>query len=140
LKIYPMIARKDGKMRIGKGFSKSELKEAGVDFKQALRLTVPIDLRRKTRHEENVNVLKQHLGLKVQKIKPPKPSKEPPKPVKTEVTGPKSAKLKKPTKRKKTTEISKPSKRAKTPKAEKPTPKKSAARRKAARTKSAEKT
>jgi len=137
-----MVARKDGKIRIGKGFSKSELKEAGVDFKQALRLTIPIDLRRKTRHAENVNVLRQQLGLQVPKIskKPPEPSQKPSKLVKTEVTEPKPAKPKKPTKQKKTTEISKPPKRAKTIKTEKPAPKKTAVKRKTAKPKGAEKT
>jgi len=137
-----MVARKDGKMRFGKGFSKGELKEAGVDFKQALRLTIPVDLRRRTRHEENVNVLRQQLGLRAPKIsKPPEPSKKP-KPEKAEVTEPKPTKLKKPTKQKRTKEISKPSKREKpikAPKAEKPVPKKSATRRKAVKSKGAEK-
>jgi len=145
LKIHPMVARKDGKMRFGKGFSRGELKEAGVDFKQALKLTIPVDLRRRTRHEENVNVLKQHPGLQMPKIsKPPKPSKElpkkPSKPMKAEVIEQKPPKPKKPTKQKKATEIPKPSKRAKIPKAKKPVPKKTATRRKTAKPKSTEKT
>jgi len=132
-----MVARKDGKMRIGKGFSKDELKEAGVDFKQALRLTIPVDLRRKTKHEENVNVLKQRLAMQMPKTsKPPKPSKKPSKPMKEKV----AEKPTKPKKREKTTEISKPSKRAKAPKAEGQVPKKSATRRKTAKSKSIEKT
>ena len=134
-----MVARKDGKIRIGKGFSKDELKEAGLDFKQALRLTIPVDLRRKTKHEENVNVLKQHLAMQMPKTsKPPKPSKKPSKPLKEEV----AEKPTKPKKQKKT-EVSKPLKRAKVPKAakaEKPVPKKSVTRRKAAKSKGAEKT
>jgi large subunit ribosomal protein L13e len=137
-----MVARKDGKMRFGKGFSKSELKEAGVDFKQALRLTIPVDLRRRTRHEENVNSLRQQLGLQVPEIsKLPKPVKKPSKPVKAKVAEPKPAKPSKPTKttkQKKATEISKPSKRKKAEKASKtvkPLPKKSATRREAAKSK-----
>lgn len=86
MNIHPMVARKDGKMRIGKGFSKSELREAGLDFKQALRLTIPVDLRRETKHEENVNALRQHLGVQVPKIKPPEQSRKLPRPVKAEVT------------------------------------------------------
>jgi len=136
LKIHPMVVRKDGKMRIGKGFSKGELKEAGIVSKQALRLTIPVDLRRNTKHEENVDALKQYLGLRVPKIsKPPEPTKKLPKPVKTKVA-------EKPTRRKKAPEVSKPLKRAKAPKAtktEKPAPKKTAARRKAAKSKGEEK-
>jgi len=144
LKIHPMVARKDGKMRFGKGFSKGELKEAGVDFKQALRLTIPVDLRRKTRHEENVSALKQRLGLQVPKIsKPPKPSKKSSKPKKAEVMEQKPTK---PKKQRKTTEISKPSKRVRatkspeSPKAEKTVLKKSSTRRKTVKSKGAEKT
>jgi hypothetical protein len=141
-----MVARKDGKIRIGKGFSKSELKEAGVDFKQALRFTIPIDLRRKTRHAENVNVLRQQLGLQMPKIsKPPEPvkkpaerAKKPAKPMKEEVA--EAKKPTKPTKQKKTTEISKPPKSAKTIKTEKPAPKKPAVKRKTVKPKGAEKT
>ena len=139
-----MVARKDGKMRLGKGFSRGELKEAGVDFKQALRLAIPVDLRRKTRHEENISVLRQHLGLRVPKIsKPPKTVEKPPKPEKVKVAEPTpTEEKKKPAKRKKATEISKPSKRGKAvkaPKAERPTPKKASTKRKVAKPKSTEK-
>jgi hypothetical protein len=151
-------------MRFGKGFSKSELKEAGIDFKQALRLAMPVDLRRRTRHEENVNVIRQHLGLQAPKIsKPPEilkePSKKPSKPGKVEVKKEKPAiiekpkkpeKAEKPTKQKKA-DVSKPSKKVKTTKSpktkaakaeetEKPTPKKSVTKRKTTKSKSAEKT
>jgi large subunit ribosomal protein L13e len=133
-----MVERKDGKMCIGKGFSKSELKEAGVDFKQALRLAIPVDLRRKTRHEENIDALRRHLSLLVPKIsKPPKPSKKIVEPMKAKVTEQKPTKPIKPTKKEKKTEVSK-LKRAKAPKAEKPTPKKSPKRRKAKESKRAE--
>jgi len=140
LKMHPEVVRKDGKVRFGRGFSRDELKEAGVDSKQALRLTIPVDLRRKTKHEENVKVLKQHLGLQVRQVpkisKPPEPSKKPSKPKKAKVTEPELAKPAKPIKRKKTTEI-KPKKRAK---AEKTAPKKLSTKRKAAKSKSEEKT
>jgi len=142
LKIHPEVVRKDSKARLGRGFSREELKEAGVDFKQALRLTIPVDLRRKTKHEENVSVLRQHLGLRVPKIsKPPKPAKEPSRkpsrPTKVEVAEQKPAKPI----TKKAKEVSKPLKHAKASKAvktEKPAPKKSATKRKAEKSKSTE--
>jgi len=72
MKTRPIVQKKNGKTREGKGFSKGELREVGVDFKQALRLTIPIDLRRKTKHEDNVKTLKQYL----KSLKPPKLSKK----------------------------------------------------------------
>jgi len=61
MKIRPIVRKKKKGMREGKGFSKSELKKAGIDFKQALRAKIPIDLRRKTKHEENIKILNHHL-------------------------------------------------------------------------------
>jgi len=61
MKLQPMVLKKGGKTRKGKGFSRGELREAGLDSKQALKLGISVDLRRKTKSEENVKVLKQHL-------------------------------------------------------------------------------
>jgi len=61
MKLQPTVIRKKGEARKGKGFSRSELGEAGLDSRQALELGTSIDLRRKTKHEENVKILKQHL-------------------------------------------------------------------------------
>lgn len=66
------MRKKNGRVREGKGFSKGELREAGMDFKQALRLKIPIDLKRKTKHEDNIKTLKQHL----KSLKPSKPRKK----------------------------------------------------------------
>ena len=72
MKIRPTVQKKNVRIREGKGFSKDELREAGMDFKQALRLKIPIDLRRKTKHEENIKTLKQHL----KSLNPSKPRKK----------------------------------------------------------------
>jgi len=61
MKVRPVVRRKGGRWRRGKGFSKSELKEAEVDSRQAQKLGIPIDPRRKTKHKENVEALKKHL-------------------------------------------------------------------------------
>jgi len=53
------VAKKSGKTRRGRGFSRGELKEIRLDFHQALRLRLPIDQRRKTIRAENVKALKQ---------------------------------------------------------------------------------
>lgn len=49
------------KTRIGRGFSISELKAVGLNVKRAKRLGLKIDVRRRTSHEVNVNVLKEFL-------------------------------------------------------------------------------
>lgn len=51
-----------GRKRVGKGFSKEELKAAGLSIKEALKLKIPIDVRRKTRYEENVEALRDYLS------------------------------------------------------------------------------
>jgi len=47
--------------RIGCGFSKGELEAVGLTFKEALKLGIPIDRRRRTTHEWNVEILKEYL-------------------------------------------------------------------------------
>jgi large subunit ribosomal protein L13e len=64
------ILRKDAgkkpKMKRGRGFSKGELEAVGLDFKKALKMGIPIDKRRKTVHEWNVETLKKWLAEKKQ--------------------------------------------------------------------------
>ncbi len=47
--------------RIGRGFSKGELEAVGLDFKKALKLGIPIDKRRRSKHPWNIDALKQYL-------------------------------------------------------------------------------
>ena len=47
--------------RIGRGFSKGELEAIGLTFKEALKLGIPIDRRRRTTHEWNIEILKEYL-------------------------------------------------------------------------------
>ncbi|MCS7124377.1 MAG: ribosomal protein L13e [Candidatus Bathyarchaeota archaeon] len=73
--LKPLVFKKGGKQRLGKGFSIDELKKVGLKPKQALKLGLPIDPRRKTVHEENVEKLKKLLETKQQekvqkKLKP----------------------------------------------------------------------
>jgi ribosomal protein L13E len=58
--IKPRILKTDGKQRMGRGFSPDELKKAGLTIADTRRMKVPVDLRRKTFHEENVIALKTH--------------------------------------------------------------------------------
>lgn len=59
----PVTQKKTGGKREGRGFSRGELKQVGVSPRHALRAKLPIDLRRRTIHEENVQLLTQHLKL-----------------------------------------------------------------------------
>ena len=71
----PKVFKKGGKQRDGRGFSREELKKAGLSFKDALKLSIPIDLKRRTAHEENVEVIKILLKNMKAKTKRKKKSK-----------------------------------------------------------------
>jgi len=71
MQLQPTVQRKD-KTRRGRGFSRAELREGGADFRQALKSRIPVDLRRKTKYESNIKILKrylQSLGSKKKKSK-----------------------------------------------------------------------
>ena len=71
--------KKKGRTREGKGFSVGELKEAGVDSAQALKSGIAVDLRRKTKLEENVQLLREYFRSLIPKEKPKKAPKKIPK-------------------------------------------------------------
>ncbi len=48
--------------REGRGFSKGELEAVGLTFKEALRLGIPIDKRRRSVHEWNIASLREFLS------------------------------------------------------------------------------
>ena len=51
--------------RKGRGFSLKEIKDAGLTPQEAKTLRLTIDVRRKTSHTENVEVLKEEYGTVV---------------------------------------------------------------------------
>jgi ribosomal protein L13E len=57
----PKVFRKAGKQRYGKGFSREELKRVGLSLKDASKLGIPVDSRRKTAYEENVKTVNAFL-------------------------------------------------------------------------------
>lgn len=59
--IKPKVSRQDGKLRTGRGFSREELKKAGSSLQDALRLGIPVDAKRKTVHEENVEAVRAFI-------------------------------------------------------------------------------
>jgi ribosomal protein L13E len=76
--IKPKILKPDGKQRSGRGFSPEELKKAGIDSAEAKRLKLPVDRRRKTAHDQNVEAIKAYAEKKKTETKPkPKPKPKP---------------------------------------------------------------
>ncbi|RJS89156.1 hypothetical protein DRO56_04810 [Candidatus Bathyarchaeota archaeon] len=58
--ITPIVYGKGGP-REGKGFSRGELEEAGISMGEALRLGIPVDKRRSTKYEENVERIRAYV-------------------------------------------------------------------------------
>lgn len=71
----PKIFKQDGKQREGRGFSRGELAKAGSYMKEALKLHIPLDPRRKTVHDENVETLQKLLETRKPAVKAEKKSK-----------------------------------------------------------------
>jgi large subunit ribosomal protein L13e len=68
-----MVFRPDT-IREGRGFSVAEIQAAGLNPGEARILGIPVDLRRKSTHEENVEILKEFItSAKENKIKVPQP-------------------------------------------------------------------
>ena len=73
--IKPIIFKKGGKKRCGKGFSREELKKVGLSLREAVKLSIPIDSRRKTINDENVTTIKGFLKSEKKASKPKKKKK-----------------------------------------------------------------
>jgi large subunit ribosomal protein L13e len=73
----PRVFKAREKQRDGKGFSRDELKKAGTNMTDALKLKIPLDPRRKTAHEENIEAVKAFVAQKKAEQKPKKKPKKP---------------------------------------------------------------
>jgi large subunit ribosomal protein L13e len=73
----PRVFKAREKQRDGKGFSREELKKAGTNMAEALKLRIPLDPRRKTAHEENIEAVKAFVAQKKAEQKPKKKPKKP---------------------------------------------------------------
>jgi large subunit ribosomal protein L13e len=62
--VKPQIIGQKGKTKQGKGFSPDELKAAGISKQQAKLAGLPVDMRRKTSHDQNVEAIKAHAKAK----------------------------------------------------------------------------
>ncbi len=67
--VKPKILKPDEKQRLGKGFSREELKKAGVNLAVARSIELPIDMRRRTVHDENVEAVKAYAAEEKNKRK-----------------------------------------------------------------------
>jgi large subunit ribosomal protein L13e len=71
--ISPMVFRPET-VREGRGFSIAEIQSAGLNPGEAKILGIPVDLRRKSIHEENVEILKEFVAsAKENGVKVPRP-------------------------------------------------------------------
>jgi len=59
--IQPVIFNRSGKSRVGKGFSREELKLVGLTAWSAQRIGLPVDLKRSSAYQENVEGLEEYL-------------------------------------------------------------------------------
>jgi len=73
----PKVFKNDGKQRLGRGFSREELKKAGSSLKEAIKLGLLVDDKRKTVHDENVEAAKTFLEKTRPTSKPKKPRIKP---------------------------------------------------------------
>jgi large subunit ribosomal protein L13e len=84
--IKVVITKHNKKQNIGRGFSPTELEKAGVNKQQAKQIGLPVDVKRKSVHDQNIATIKEHAEkAKAQaatKPKPQKPQKTKPKPKK----------------------------------------------------------
>jgi replicative superfamily II helicase len=60
MKIQAFVKSRN-KDRIGKGFSRNELKEVCLSFSEALKIDIPIDSRRSTIYEKNIQSLRGYV-------------------------------------------------------------------------------
>ncbi len=79
--IKAVITKQNGKQSQGKGFSPTELEKAGLNKQEAQKMGIPLDIKRKSFHDENVTTLKAHAekakAEAAAKPKPEKPATEP---------------------------------------------------------------
>jgi ribosomal protein L13E len=73
--IEPKVFKPGGKQRRGKGFSRGEIQKAGSNLPELLRLGVPVDPKRRTAHDENVEALKTFITGKKAAAKPRRKTK-----------------------------------------------------------------
>jgi ribosomal protein L13E len=83
--IKATITKRNGKKSTSRGFSITELQKAGLTKQDAKKTGIPLDLKRKSAHDENVEALKAHAEKAKAEAKPKEqPTKPKEKPKKQE--------------------------------------------------------
>ena len=79
--IKVVITKHNKKQNIGKGFSPTELEKAGVNKQQAKQIGLPVDVKRKSAHDQNITTIKECAekakAAAAAKPKPQKPETKP---------------------------------------------------------------
>jgi len=75
--IKATIIKQNGKRRSGRGFSLNELGKAGLTKQDAKRIGIPLDVKRRSEHEENIMTLKEHAAKAKSEAKPKAPKNKP---------------------------------------------------------------
>jgi ribosomal protein L13E len=79
--IKVVITKHNKKQSVGRGFSPTELEKAGVNKQQAKQIGLPVDVKRKSAHDQNIATIKELAEkAKAQAAAKPKPQKPEPKP------------------------------------------------------------
>ena len=86
--IKAVITKQNGKKSTGRGFSPNELKKAGINKQQTKQMSLPVDVKRKSVHDENIATIKAHW----EKAKESAQSKPKPETLKAEEKSKKKAK------------------------------------------------
>ena len=73
--IKAIITKQNGKQSIGRGFSLTELAKAGLTKQDAKKIGIPLDVKRKSAHDENIATLKAHAEKAKAEAKPKAPVK-----------------------------------------------------------------
>ena len=71
--IKATIIKPNGKKTESRGFSLTELKNAGLTKQDAKKIGIPLDVKRKSAHDENVATLKAHAEKAKAEAKPKEP-------------------------------------------------------------------
>jgi len=75
--IKAIIIRQNGRKAKSRGFSLTELKNAGLTKQDAKKIGIPLDVKRKSAHDENVETLKAHAEKAKTEVKPKVAEAEP---------------------------------------------------------------
>jgi ribosomal protein L13E len=60
--IKPQVLKTNGKPRRGRAFSRRELTKAGLNLQEARLIALPVDFRRQTAHDGNVEAVKAYAA------------------------------------------------------------------------------